>query len=178
MKLHRIAVAAVVVFAFAGTVFAGDMPEKGFRAEMIVQMKSIQEKVVGLAKETPEDKYGWRPGEGVRSTAEVFVHTAAANYFLLSLTGVSLPEGLDPRSMEKEITKKDDVIKALNDSYAFLYENVAKMSDEDLDRMIKLFGNDATVRMAMMLCIEHNSEHLGQAIAYARMNGIVPPWSR
>jgi uncharacterized damage-inducible protein DinB len=44
--------------------------------------------------------------------------------------------------------------------------------------MIKLFGRDASVRLAMMLTIEHNSEHLGQSIAYARMNGITPPWSR
>ena len=179
MKLLRIAVTAIVVLAFASASFAdGHGPEKGFRAEMIVQMKSIQEKITGLAQETPADKYGWAPAEGVRGNGAVFVHTAAANYFLLSVAGVELPEGLNPRNMEKEITEKDDMINALNDSYAFLYKSIKAMTDEDLDKPIKLFGQDATVRMAMMICIEHNSEHLGQAIAYARSNGIVPPWSR
>jgi uncharacterized damage-inducible protein DinB len=180
MTLLRNAVVSVAVLSFALTALAErhERSGKGFRAEMIVQMKSIQEKLVGLATETPEDKFSWRPAEGVRSTGEVFVHAAAANYFLLSMTGVALPEGLDPRSMEKEITKKDEIIKALDDSYSFLYAELEKMSDEDLEKMIKLFGRDASVRLAMMLTIEHNSEHLGQSIAYARMNGITPPWSR
>lgn len=178
MKLHRLAVAAFAVAALAGSAFAQTAPEKGFRAEMTMQMKSIQGKLTGLAKETPAEKFAWRPAEGVRSTGEVFVHTAAANYFLLSMMGVTLPEGLDPRAMEKNITKKDDIIKALDDSYAFLYAETTKMSDADLEKMIKLFGRDVTIRMAMMIAVEHSSEHLGQSIAYARMNGITPPWSR
>jgi len=178
MKLQRAAVAVALVFAFAGTAVAGDMPESGFRADMIAQMKMIQDKVVSLAGEMPDAKYTWRPAEGVRSTAEVFVHTAAANYFLLSVTGVAVPEGINPRTMEQDVTKKEDILKALNDSYAYLYEQVGKMSDDDLEKVVKFFGQDVTVRMALMIAIEHSSEHLGQAIAYARMNGVVPPWSQ
>jgi len=176
MKLHRIAVIAVIVLAFAGNAVAGEM--SGFRADMIMQMKSIQEKVVNLAKAVPDDKYSWRPAEGVRSTGEVYVHIAAANYFLLSLAGVPIPEGINPREMENQLKTKDDIIKAMNDSYAYLYDQVGKMSDDDLDTMIKLFGKDATKRMALLIVIEHSSEHLGQSIAYARMNGVVPPWSK
>jgi uncharacterized damage-inducible protein DinB len=178
MNLYRIVTAIMVlVFAAAGSADEATAPS-GFKTEMVTQMKSIQGKLVGLATETPEDKYGWRPAEGVRSTGEVFAHTAAANYFLLSMIGVETPEGLDFRSMEKQVTKKDDLIRALNDSYDFLYRSLEGLSDEELEKSIKLFGRDATVRAALLLTIEHSSEHLGQSIAYARMNGITPPWSR
>lgn len=180
MKLLRVAVTAIVVLAFATAGLADDMmaPEKGFRADMTKQMKTIQGKIIGLANETPADKLSWRPAEGVRSFSEVYAHVAAANYFLLSLAGVSVPEGVDIRNMEKDVTSKDDLLKALDASYDFLYKSINGISDEDLERAIKLFGQDANVRMALLICIEHNSEHLGQLIAYARSNGIVPPWSK
>lgn len=178
MKLQRI-VMTIAVLALAFTAVPEDRPApNGFKAEVAVQMKSIQSKLVGLANATPEEKLAWRPAEGVRSTGEVFAHTAAANYFLLSIIGVATPEGLDFRGMEKNVTKKDDLIRALNDSYAFVYKSLDGISDEDLDRSIRLFGRDATVRLTLMVAIEHSSEHLGQSIAYARMNGITPPWSR
>ena len=177
MKLFRFAVIGLFVLSLGGVALADHHEAAGFRAEMTTQLGMIGDKNISLAEAMPEDKFSWRPAEGVRSAGESYVHAVAANYFLLSLIGQDIPEGLNPREMEKTITSKADIIQAMKDSYAYTKEAVGKITDEDLDRGIKLFGQDATVRFALMLVIEHNSEHLGQSIAYARMNGVVPPWS-
>lgn len=75
---------------------------KGVKAEIIGQITAAQEKLAALAEATPAEKYSWRPGTGVRSTGEVFLHVAGGNYFLGTFLGVNPPAGLDVRNLEKE----------------------------------------------------------------------------
>ncbi len=146
------------------------------RGLMQHQIADAQKKLIQLAEATPADKYGWRPAPGVRSTGEVFMHVASANYGLPPFWGATAPAGA-PHDLEKMGGDKAQVVAALKDSFTYARAAIDAESDSDLGRPIKVFGHDATVGDAMMIIVSHAHEHLGQSIAYARVNGIVPPWS-
>ena len=147
------------------------------RAIVLRQIAAAQEKLIALAEAMPADKYGWRPGEGVRSVGEVYMHVASANFWLPTFWGAKVPAGVDPRNLEKEGGDKAKTVAALKQSFEFVHQAINALPDSDLQKPIKIFGRDALVAEAMVGIASHDHEHLGQAIAYARMNGVVPPWS-
>jgi uncharacterized damage-inducible protein DinB len=150
-------------------------PKSGFRAEFLQDLDDVQKKIVDLAAAMPADKYSWRPARGVRSVSEVFMHIAGGNYFLASFMGTK-PPVYDEQTLER-IHDKDRVLAELKKSFVFLRTVALNASDADLDKPIKMFGNDTTERAGFMQALVHLHEHLGQSIAYARMNGVIPPWS-
>ena len=154
-----------------------EMTSGGERAAVLSQIDQAREKLIALAEATPADKFAWRPAQGVRSLGEVFAHVSGANYFLPTFWGSKIPAGVDPRGFEKEGGDKAKTIDTLKKSFDFLKQQIQAVPQADLDKKIKMFGRDATVRDAMMVLASHGHEHLGQSIAYARMNGIAPPWS-
>lgn len=147
------------------------------RNEMLVWIKDAEDKLLQLAEATPEDKYAWSPGKDVRTTAEVFMHVSAANYGVPGFWGVKPPEGYDFATHEKSLTKKADIQKSLKDSFAHMKKGLMDMPEADLDKPAEFFGMKSTVRGGYLLLLSHAHEHLGQSIAYARSNGITPPWS-
>ena len=151
--------------------------ENAFFKELIGQMHFIEGRLVSLAEAIPEDKYNWTPSEGVRSVGEVYLHAGGANYFLLSFLGMKMPEGFSP-DYEKSVTKKSDIIKMLKDSYESARNFISTMKEEDLDKEVELPFGKFTQRGVLFIALNHGHEHLGQSIAYARSNGIVPPWSQ
>jgi uncharacterized damage-inducible protein DinB len=144
---------------------------------VLSQIDQAREKLVALAEATPAEKFAWRPAEGVRSVGEVYAHVAGGNYFLPTFWGSKVPDGIDPRSFEKQGGDKAKTIDTLKKSFDYLKQQVQAVPPADLDRKIKMFGRDATVRDTVLVLATHGHEHLGQAIAYARMNGVAPPWS-
>ena len=146
--------------------------------DILAALDGIEKKLVDLAGATPQSKMAWRPGEGVRSTSEVFMHVAGANYFLSGMLGAPAPATVDVRNLEKNVTTQADVIAQLKKSFEHARNAVKAVSEAQLNDAIKMFGQDATKRKAMLTLVEHGSEHLGQSIAYARMNQITPPWSQ
>jgi uncharacterized damage-inducible protein DinB len=151
----------------------------GVRGSILFQLDQAREKLIALANAMPADKFGWRPGEGVRTTGEVFNHVAAANFFLPTFWGAKMPAGVNPQTLEKEMSgDKAKTVDALTKSFDSAREAILAVPESDLDRKIKLFGQEVTVRDAMMVIASHAHEHLGQSIAYARSNGVVPPWSK
>ena len=70
------------------------------------------------------------------------------------------------------------MIEALKASFAHVRDAVGGMSDADMTKTAKMFGQTLTYEEALFVMANHMHEHLGQAIAYARTNGIVPPWSK
>ncbi len=165
---------ALVLTASAAT---AQTPTTGFRADFLFQQAGVEKELLGLAEATPAEKFAWRPAEGVRSVSEVYMHLVGANYMLPSFAGAKVPEGISP-AMEKSVTEKAAVIDALKKSFAHLRAAIAATPDADLDKPIRFFGMDSTVRGLYLVVANHEHEHLGQSIAYARMNGIVPPWSQ
>jgi uncharacterized damage-inducible protein DinB len=146
----------------------------GFQAEFLANLDEVQEKIMELAESTPADKFAWRPAPGVRSISEIYMHVAGGNYFLATFVGVKPPAPMP--DLEKDVTKKADVVAELKRSFDHL--RAAAAGANDLEKPVKMFGNQTTHRGVLMTMLSHLHEHLGQSIAYARMNGVVPPWSR
>jgi uncharacterized damage-inducible protein DinB len=151
----------------------------GLRKELIAQLADAEQKFIALAEATPADKYTWRPAAGVRSTSEVFMHMVGANYMLPGMAGVKrAPDVPLASDMETKVTDKAQVVDLLRKSFAHAKLAVMDVPDDQMDAAIDLFGSPSTKRGLLVLTATHAHEHLGQSIAYARMNGIVPPWSR
>ena len=132
--------------------------------------------LVALAEATPPQKFSWRPAPGVRSIGEVYMHIAIANFYLLSVTGAKEPDV--PVSMEKTVTQKADVVNWLKRSLDAVSTARAQLKPGDYQRKVSIDGKTVTVDGMYLRIIVHANEHMGQSIAYARMNGIVPPWSK
>jgi uncharacterized damage-inducible protein DinB len=130
-----------------------------------------------LAEAVAADKYKWRPAEGVRSIGEVYAHIAAANYGIARAFGTQLPAGIDPQVITAAAGDKPKTIEALKDSFAHFRQAILALNDANADKPQKMFGRQTTERGAFIMVTGHLGEHLGQSIAYARMNGIVPPWT-
>jgi uncharacterized damage-inducible protein DinB len=166
---------------FLQQVIAQSSPEvnpskNAFIKEIEGQLHFIEGRLASLAEAVPDDNFSWRPAEGVRSVSEVYAHAGAANYYLLSYLGGEMPEGFSP-DHEKTVTKKSDIIKMLKDSYEYAMSFIPTIKEEDLDKEVELPFGKFTQRGVLLIVITHGHEHLGQSIAYARMNGITPPWS-
>lgn len=133
--------------------------------------------ITALAEATPEEKYNWRPAPGIRSASEVYMHVAVGNYWLLGQTGARQPVELAglKGNPEKTITKKDDVLKWLKGSLEAVRQTYAKA---DRTKTVKFFDKDTSADNVFLRILVHNHEHMGQAIAYARSTGVVPPWSK
>lgn len=149
-------------------------PNAAFRDEVLSRLDTLQQRVVSLAEATPQEKYTWRPAEGVRSVSELYVHITGANFGLAATFGASAPEGAVPAD---DVTDKAAITAALTASFEHLKGAIQGVSAESADATVSLFGRDMTTRQALWTLTEHLSEHLGQGIAYARVNGVVPPWN-
>jgi uncharacterized damage-inducible protein DinB len=137
----------------------------------------VTRQVLALAEATPAEKFEWRPVQGVRTFSEVYMHIAIANFWLLSVTGPKPPEGFAP-DLEKKVTKKAEVIDWLKRSFETVKVERAKLKPADFARHVKNGRVDATVDGMYMRIIVHANEHMGQAVAYARMAGFAPPWAK
>ena len=141
------------------------------------EWKHVSKQLLDLAEATPADKFSWRPAPGVRSTSEVYMHIALANFYLLSVTGPKMPAELK-EGMDKSVTAKADVIAWLKRSLDAVKEAHAAITPKDLERKVHIVDRDATVDGMYLRIIVHANEHMGQLIAYARMTGVAPPWSK
>jgi len=160
-------------------VFAsGDNSETAPEIKVVLNdLSTLENKITSLAEAIPAGKYSWRPAEGVRSVSEVFVHIGSANYFFASLMGAKMPEGLS-QDAEKTMTDKSEIQKLLKDSFKFVKEFISDYETSKLETVVKTPFGEMTNRDLLLLITSHPHEHLGQAIAYARVNGVVPPWSK
>ena len=136
---------------------------------------TLSEKFVGLAR-VMAGKYSWKPGEGVRSVGDVFNLIVTENGLLVdTLTGANGGRG---GGRGAQVLEPDKLQDALKTSYANLQHAIERLSDADLKAPVKLFGRDMTKEEAIRYLFADQHEHLGQSIAYARTNGVVPPWSK
>lgn len=196
MKIRQLGKLSCLILSLA-TAVAHAQEATGFKAEYLNEFDGTSKHLVQLAQAMPADKYGWRPGTGVRSVSEVYVHLATANYLLLSLTGVKLPTEYYPevkrnakgepdlqalfqrtKELGNTITGKEQVEQMLKGSLDAVREHFLKLTAADLDKPADFFGTPTTVRGIYLRILAHVNEHYGQSVAYARTNGIVPPWSK
>ncbi len=179
MKSTRALLALGLVVLVLGSLPAQDtmkMPG-GIQGSFLKLQPMLEKESTSLAEAIPQEKYAWRPMEGVRSIAEAFMHLALGNYITMQLIGVKLPDGIDLKTFQTSTTDKAQVVEALKTSFKFVDDQIGKIPDNDLDREVDFFGKKLTVRDVIVASANHEHEVLGQAIAYARINQIVPPWT-
>jgi uncharacterized damage-inducible protein DinB len=126
------------------------------------------------AEKMPEENYGFKPVDTVRSYGQIVGHVADAQYLFCSLAMGEKGPGLD---IEHTKTSKADLIAALNTAFAYCDKAYGSMTDASAVQTIKLFGNDAPRMSALIVNNMHNMEHYGNLVTYMRMKGIVPPSS-
>lgn len=182
MKSLLYASAVCMSLVAAGTAVRAD-DATGFRADLLGQVEYVQKQVLDLENAIPDAKFTWRPNKEVRSISEVYSHIAFSNYMLLKTAGVALPEGIMITSFDEEkkwettSTDKKVIHEQLVKSFDFVKNSIRTMSDASLENKVDFFGQKMTVRGLLMIANSHIHEHLGQSIAYARMQGVVPPWT-
>ncbi len=152
-------------------------PTTGLRAEFLEEIAYYEQRYMRLAEAMPAEKYTWRPAEGVRSVGEVFTHITAANYGIARALGTVPPAGFDFKAITGLSGDKPKVLQAMKDSFAHFRNAIVALNDADADKPQKMFNRQTTLRGSFLMITGHFGEHLGQSIAYARMNGIVPPWT-
>lgn len=171
--MKKLVIVALMVMA-VGFTFAQDNLTQ---ATIQGVLQGNQAQVIQLAEAFSEEQYDWRPTKGVNSVGEALMHVAGGNYFLASKMGFAPPEDVDMMKLG-EIKGKENIIIALKKSNDFVLEKILMVDNASLTEEVD-FGFAKMNKLGGLLAImEHNGEHKGQLIAYARSNGVVPPWSQ
>ncbi len=158
---------------------------QGLMTDLIKDIGELETKFVGLAK-AMDTKYDWRPGAGVRSVSEVFLHVAGDNYVMPAAvgvdpdpaTGINMNDFKTVATFEKKQLSQADMVVAIEKSFAHLKKAMADSPEAKLGEDLKFFGQTMSRRSMWVGTTTHLHEHLGQMVAYARSNGVVPPWSK
>jgi DinB family protein len=181
-------VASVVVApAAARSAAAQDVPNREaaleVRKRFVMDLDTLQSKFLALGDAIPADKYAWRPAPRVRSVGEVFMHVASEYYVYapMSYGGARspvIPRGPDSFKTFEAKSTKADVQKHLKEGFAYAKQTIEGLDPAAITGTKKMFGGDHTIIETSFIMTDDLHEHLGQLIAYARMNGVVPPWSK
>lgn len=158
---------------------------KGLRAELIKDVQDVETKFLSLAGAL-NGKYSFRPAEKVRSVGEVYMHIAGENYALPVVLGVKPPadfaaatlqEAFGSAAAMEKVTDEAEIKAAIEKSFAHMKQAIVSIPESEYNKDITVFGQQMTKRGFLILVVTHMHEHLGQMIAYARMNNVTPPWS-
>ena len=175
MKTSLFVFVLILLFTAPGAITSkplGDEPV--FVQEFNGQMDFVKGRLLQLAEAMPDAKYSWAPAEGVRTVGEVYTHAAEANYYLIAMMNGVKPD----MDQEKSPTDKKTALSILEKSFDAVKDAASKLTEVDLNKEVEAFGMKFSLRNFMITILNHNHEHLGQSIAYARMNGVTPPWSK
>ena len=152
-------------------------PSYDMKAQSLLDLQNVQKKFVDLANAVPADKMTWRPAPDARSFAEMLLHVAGERYGILGLMGAQAPAGFDRKTFEKSTTDRAQIISELNKSWEFTQKTIVAMPNADFAKLLPKLGPQANEGDVVYILVGDAHEHLGQAIAYARVNGVVPPWT-
>lgn len=183
-RIRPVLMGGALTVVLSSSLFAQDTSPVA--ADLLQDVSQVESKLVALAKAMPPDKYAWTPGEGVRSVGKVFQHIAADNYLIPAAIGTPAPEatgivGSDYKTAmayEERAASREQIIAELEASFAHLKKSMSSTTTAAMSEETSLFGSTFTRQQAWIMATTHLHEHLGQAIAYARSNGVVPPWSK
>lgn len=182
MKSFAKVVAVATAISMPLTAFSAHHGDKKMDVPManqliVMSLDAAQDKVVQLAEAIPADKYDYTPMEGVSNVGEVLMHLSGGNYFIANRLGHAMPEGINPRELGKGADKAE-MIKIYQASVKHAKKAIKMLSKEAMAEEIEFFGMTAPRGRMALIVADHNHEHLGQLIAYARANEVVPPWSQ
>lgn len=180
------ALAILISFTGFNNSYSNSLPDiPVFVQEFSGQVDFVEGRLTQLAEAVPEEDYGWRPEEGVRSVGEVYLHTAFGNYLWITVSGGKVPEDVhfvpDPSKIgewDTQTTDKKEIMAIMKKSFDVLREFAKSLTAEDLEKEVEFFNMKFSLRNFLISGLNHLHEHLGQSIAYARTNHVVPPWSQ
>ena len=183
--LATLSLASLVCLAASSPARAQDAVSKdtaaAVKASFLMDLDTLRGKFVGLAEAFPQDKYTWRPMDGVRSVSEVLMLAAMEGYtFIPSSFGAKNAELGSREEMGKlrTLSDKAQIVEHLNKAFAHAKKELEALDASTLTGKRKVMGRDLAVTDIALGIGGDLHEHLGQMIAYARMNHIVPPWSK
>jgi uncharacterized damage-inducible protein DinB len=177
MKLLRTLLGLAGGFV-AFTASADNAFESAFRTSLLKSFDEATGKMLSLAAAIPEETYAWRPMEGVNNVREVLVHVTETNYALAERLGTKPPMGFDRKKVGDSMQTKAEALAATKRSIEIIRGVLATIPSEALLPEVRVFGATVPTLRVALLPVDHAHEHLGQLIAYARMNRVVPPWSK
>jgi uncharacterized damage-inducible protein DinB len=165
----------------------------GFRGEFLWELEIAERQMIAMAEAIPAENYTWRPDQKARSISEVFVHVAAGDFMLLEVVGAAAPADLYSQvpaedlervwdlvrrndEPEKNVLEKAAVTDILKRAFEAVRKSFTETDGEALDQSRHFFGEQTTVRRVYLRLLSHTHEHMGQMIAYMRMNGMSAPW--
>jgi hypothetical protein len=151
------------------------------KASFLADLETLRGKFVGLAEAFPQDKYAWRPMDGVRSVSEVLMLAAMEGYsFIPSSFGAKAADlgSREEAAKLRTLSDKAQVLAHLNKGFAHAKKELEALDASTLTGKRKVMGRDLGVADIGFAIGGDLHEHLGQLIAYARTNHIVPPWSK
>ncbi|MGH9748801.1 MAG: DinB family protein [Candidatus Polarisedimenticolia bacterium] len=156
-----------------------------FTSDLIANLNRVGKQLISLAEATPADKFAWRPNDDVRRMSEIYMHVVGPNMLIPARLGAAPPRTVTIpekpfelfHKWETEVTTKEAVVARLRESFEYASEAVKTIPSSDLDTEVDVFGFPASKRAYLLILMSHAHEHLGQAVAYARTVGVVPPWS-
>jgi hypothetical protein len=152
-------------------------PSYDMKAQALQDLEIVQKKMVALANAVPVDKFTWRPSPDSRSFAEVFLHVAGERYQILGLGGAVSPADFNGKTYEKSTTDRAEIVAQLNKTWDFAEKTINGMSNADFAKLLPKLGPQANAGDVVYILVADAHEHLGQLVAYARVNGVVPPWT-
>jgi uncharacterized damage-inducible protein DinB len=152
-------------------------PSYDMKAQSMLDLDGVNKKFISLAEALPQDKFTWRPAPDARTFAEVFLHVSGERYQILALGGATPPPGFDPKTYEKSTTDKAKIIEELKKSGDFTQATIGAMTNADFAKLLPKLGPEANAGDVVFILVADAHEHLGQSVAYARENAIVPPWT-
>ncbi|HYL61241.1 MAG TPA: DinB family protein [Candidatus Methylomirabilis sp.] len=152
-------------------------PSYDMKAQSLLDLDIQNKKFISLAEALPQDKFNWRPSPDARSFAEVFLHVSGERYQILALGGATTPDGFDPKTYEKSTTDKTKIVAELKKSSDFMQATIGAMTNAEFAKLLPKLGPEANAGDVVYILVADCHEHMGQLVAYARENGIVPPWT-
>ncbi len=178
MKKITTSLLACLIVAFAAEVSTAQDSNNIFKEQFNGQFNYSSQRLIDLAQAMPAEKFSWSPDGEAYTFERVYMHIARYNYLYPETSlGISAPEDIDLEYLES-ITGKEEVITQLERSVDHVKEVMKQMPDSKLNEEAELYGRTVNGQAVLMQLITHMSEHVGQAISYARMNDVVPPWNR
>lgn len=182
--MTKLMVSALLILSFVGRVAVAQQaaadstaPSYDMKAQALLDLERVQKKFVDLANAVPDGKFSWRPSEDTRSFAEVLMHVAGERYQILALMGATAPADFNGKTFEKSTSDKAKIIAELEKSWEFSKQKISGMSNADFAKLLPKLGPQANAGDVVYILVADAHEHLGQAITYARVNGVVPPWT-
>ena len=181
------ALAALALVSSARSASAQGVPNREAALEIrkwfLVDLDTLHSKFVALSEAIPAEKYSWRPAPGVRSIGEAFMHVASEYYVYTPMSYGATRSPVIPRGPEafkafESKSTKADVQKHLKEGFAYMKQQIEGLDATAITGTQKIFGGDRTIIESSFIMSGDLHEHLGQLIAYARANGVTPPWSK